>query len=146
MARKQAHTEPHPFAANLQAVDLFADLEPRELDVLANVARDYQFAAGDVVVAEGDQSGRFHLIVSGRAAASVGDKVVAEFGPGNYFGEMAMIDRQPRSATVTATEDLQTLSLASISVRPLLREHPDITIKMLEKLCARLRATDAKLH
>ena len=104
MARKQAHTEPHPFAVSLRAVDLFADLEPRELDVLANVARDYHFAAGEVVVAEGDQSGRFHLIVSGRAAASVGDKVVAEFGPGNYFGEMAMIDRQPRSATVTATD------------------------------------------
>ena len=71
---------------------------------------------------------------------------MAQFGPGNYFGEMAMIDRQPRSATVTADEDLATLSLASISVRPLLREHPDIALKMLEKLCARLRATDAKLH
>ncbi|HEY8093523.1 MAG TPA: cyclic nucleotide-binding domain-containing protein [Acidimicrobiales bacterium] len=146
MARKQAQTEPHPFAANLQAVDLFEDLEPRELDVLANVARDYHFAPGEVVVAEGDQSGRFHLIVSGQASASVGGRVVAQFGPGHYFGEMAMIDRQPRSATVTADEDLATLSLASITVRPLLREHPEIALKMLEKLCARLRATDAKLH
>jgi CRP/FNR family transcriptional regulator len=146
MARKQAQTEPHPFAANLRAVDLFEDLEPRELDVLANVARDYHFAPGEVVVAEGDQSGRFHLIVSGQASASVGGREVAQFGPGNYFGEMAMIDRQPRSATVTADEDLATLSLASISVRPLLREHPEIALKMLEKLCARLRATDAKLH
>ena len=51
---------------------------------------------------------------------------MAQFGPGHYFGEMAMIDRQPRSATVTADEELDTLSLASISVRPLLREHPDI--------------------
>jgi CRP-like cAMP-binding protein len=146
MARKQARTEPHPFAESLRAVDLFAELEPRELDVLGNVARPYHFDAGEVVVAEGDESGRFHLIASGRAAASVGDQVVAEFGPGNYFGEMAMIDRQPRSATVTATEDLETLSLASISIRPLLREHPEIAIKMLEKLCARLRATDAQLH
>ena len=146
MARKQAQTEPHPFAANLRAVDLFEDLEPRELDVLANVARDYHFAPGEVVVAEGDQSGRFHLIVSGQASASVGGREVAQFGPGNYFGEMAMIDRQPRSATVTADEDLATLSLASISVRPLLREHPEIALKVLEKLCARLRATDAKLH
>ena len=71
---------------------------------------------------------------------------MAEFGPGNYFGELAMIDRQPRSATVTAAEDLHTLSLASISIRPVLREHPEIAFKMLEKLAARLRATDAKLH
>ena len=97
MARKQAQTASHPFAADLQAVDLFEDLSPRELDVLANVARSYHFAPGEVVVAEGDQSGRFHLIVSGRAGkASVGGQVVAQFGPGNYFGEMAMIDRQPR--------------------------------------------------
>ncbi len=146
MARKQAQNEPHPFAQSLHAVDLFADLEPRELDVLANVARDYHYGPGDVVVAEGDESGRFHLIVSGRANASVGGTVVAEFGPGNYFGELAMIDRQPRSATVSAIDDLETLSLASISIRPVLREHPDIAFKMLEKLAARLRATDAKLH
>jgi CRP-like cAMP-binding protein len=113
---------------------------------LANVARDYHYDAGDVVVAEGDQSGRFHLIVSGRATVTVGDQVVAEFGPGSYFGELAMIDRQPRSATVTAAEELHTLSLASISMRPVLREHPEISFKMLEKLAARLRATDAKLH
>ena len=146
MARKQANTEQHPSAASLRAVDLFAELEPRELDVLANVARDYRFAAGDVVVAEGDQSGRFHLIVSGKARVSVGDQVLAEFGPGNYFGEMAVIDRQPRSATVTAVEDLHTLSLASITLRPVLLEHPDITLKLLEKVVARLRATDARLH
>ncbi len=114
MARKQAQNEPHPFAADLRAVDLFEDLEPRDLDVLANVARDYHYEPGDVVVAEGDQSGRFHLIVSGRATVTVGDQVVAEFGPGSYFGELAMIDRQPRSATVTAAEELHTLSLASI--------------------------------
>ena len=71
---------------------------------------------------------------------------MAEFGPGSYFGELAMIDRQPRSATVTAAEELHTLSLASISIRPVLREHPEISFKMLEKLAARLRATDAKLH
>jgi CRP/FNR family transcriptional regulator len=145
MARKQAQQQPHPYADALRAVDLFADLEPRELDLLANMARDYDFGPGEVVVAEGDESGRFHLIVSGRAVAKVGDQAVAEFGPGDYFGEMAMIDRQPRSATVTASEDLRTLSLASISIRPLLREHPEIAIKMLERLCARLRAADAKL-
>src|SRR6187200_1505044 len=120
MARKQAQNAPHPFAADLRAVDLFEDLEPRDLDVLANVARDYHYAPGDVVVAEGDQSGRFHLIVSGRATVTVGDQ--------------AMIDRQPRSATVTAAEELHTLSLASISMRPVLREHPEISFKMLEKL------------
>jgi CRP/FNR family cyclic AMP-dependent transcriptional regulator len=146
MARKQAQTDPHPLAESLRAVDLFSDLEPRELDVLANMARDYQFAPGEVVVAEGDRSGRFHLVVEGHAVTTVGDKPVAELGPGDYFGEVAMIDRQPRTATVTATDDLRTLSLASISVRPMLREHPDIALKLLEKVCARLRAADAQLH
>ncbi len=146
MARKQAHTDPHPFADNLRAVDLFSELEPRELDVLANVARDSHFSPGEVVVAEGDTSGRFHLVVSGTADITVGDQQVAEFGPGDYFGEVAMIDRQPRTATVSAHDDLRTLSLASISVRPLLREHPDIALKLLEKVCARLRAADARLR
>jgi len=145
MARKQAQNEPHPFAADLRAVDLFEDLEPRDLDVLANVARDYHYDPGDVVVAEGDQSGRFHLIVSGRATVTVGDQVVAEFGPGSYFGELAMIDRQPRSATVTAAEELHTLSLASISMRPVLREHPEISFKMLEKLATHQVETVATL-
>jgi CRP/FNR family transcriptional regulator, cyclic AMP receptor protein len=144
MARKH-QTESHPFAAELRAVDLFADLEDRELVVLASVAREYDYAPGEVVVAQGDQSGRFHLVVSGHAVTTVGGNEVATIGPGDYFGEMAVIDRQPRSATVTAKDDLTTLSLASISVRPLLREHPDMTIRLLEKLCARLRATDARL-
>src|SRR5207342_3124690 len=110
MARKQARTEPHPFAENLRAVELFSELDPRELDVLANVAREATFVPGEIVVGEGDESGRFHLVVSGRAETRVGNTVVNELGPGDYFGEMAMIDRQPRSATVLATEDLRTLS------------------------------------
>jgi len=146
MARKQAQTQQHPFAESLRAVDLFSDLDNHELGVLANVARDYHFSPGEIVVAEGDESGRFHLIVDGRATTTVGGTQVAEFGPGDYFGEVAMIDRKPRTATVTAATDLKTLSLASISVRPMLREHPEITLKLLEKVCARLRAADAQLH
>jgi len=146
MARRHASTQSHPFAENLRTVDLFSDLEPRELDVLANLARDSRFADGEIVVAEGDCSGRFHLVVDGDATVTVGDTKVAEFGPGDYFGEIAMIDRQPRTATVTANGDLRTLSLASISVRPILLEHPDIALKLLEKVCARLRAADARLH
>jgi CRP-like cAMP-binding protein len=146
MARKQARTAPHPFAESLRAVDLFSELDDRELDVLANVAREATFVPGEIVVAEGDESGRFHFVVSGSAETRVGNTKVNDLGPGEYFGEMAMIDRRPRSATVLATDDLRTLSLASISVRPLLMEHPEITLKLLEKLCARLRATDAQLH
>ena len=146
MARRNANTQTHPFAESLRTVDLFSDLEPRELDVLANLARESRFSDGDVVVAEGDSSGRFHLVVDGRAVVTVGDHQVAEFGPGDYFGEVAMIDRQPRTATVAAKGDLRTLSLASISVRPTLLEHPDIALKLLDKVCARLRAADARLH
>jgi CRP-like cAMP-binding protein len=146
MARKPARAEPHRYSESLRAVDLFSELEPRELDVLANVAREGEYAPGEVVVAEGDDSGRLHLVVSGHAETRVGNTKVGELGPGDYFGEMAVIDRQPRSATVLATDDLTTLSLASFSVRPILLEHPEIAIKMLLKLCGRLRATDAQLH
>ena len=70
MARRQAQTEPHPFAADLKAVDLFADLEARRARRPGQRRSRLPLRSGEVVVAEGDQSGRFHLIVSGQASAT----------------------------------------------------------------------------
>jgi CRP-like cAMP-binding protein len=125
MARKA-----DPVAEALGKVDLFADLSPKELSVVAGLAKPSSFAEGDRIVTEGDTSARFYLLVSG-----------------TDVGEIAVLDRGPRTATVVATSAVTTLSLASFSLRPVLKEHPDVLMKLVVKLCERLRlAQDSPLH
>jgi CRP-like cAMP-binding protein len=94
-------------------------------------------------VIDADASGRFgrlYIVVSGTADAIVGDAVVATFGPGDYFGEMSVLDGSPRSASVVATSDLETYGLAAWNMRSLLREEPDIALHVIQTLASRLRA------
>ena len=79
------------------------------------------------------------------AAAHVNGHVVNMLGPGQHFGEYAVIDREPRTASVTATNDVLAYSLASITLRPLLKEEPEITYRLLLNACERLRAMQSTL-
>ena len=78
--------------------------------------------------------------------ASVGGVDLAQYGAGDYFGEMSLLDGQPRSATVTATSPLSTMGLTSWSMRSLITENPEIAQHVIEVLVARLRATDARFN
>ena len=134
----------------LGTVGLFAGLPKRKLQQIADMCREHSFAPGDSIVTEGDLTGRFYLIVeggevSGVAALGVRGHEVATLGPGQYFGEFAVLDQAPRSATVTATTPVRAYSLASITLRPLLKEEPDITYKLLLNACQRLRALERSL-
>jgi CRP-like cAMP-binding protein len=130
--------------AALARVPLFADLSPKELSVLAGLSRPYSFAAGDDIVTEGDTSARFYLITSGEADVLLHGQAVEKVGPGDHFGEIAMLDGGPRAATVRATTPVEALSLASFSVKPVLREHPDILFKLIQQLCGRLREAEQR--
>lgn len=101
------------------------------------------FAPGDAVVREGDPATRLYLIVKGTVRveqAAVGE--VATLGEGNFFGELALLERHGRSATVTAVDDVECIAVSAWEFRSTLKEHPEIALPMLEELIARLHRTE----
>ena len=133
--------------AALKNVSLFKGLDDKTIGRIAQQTKTYRFNDGDSVIDE-DASGRFgrlYVIVAGSAAALVHGASVATFGPGDYFGEMSVLDSSPRSASIVATSELETLGLSAWNMRSLIREEPDISIHIIETLVARLRARNDAL-
>jgi CRP/FNR family cyclic AMP-dependent transcriptional regulator len=131
----------------LSRVDLFHGLTSAELKTVLGQSKEMSFRPGEVVAAEGSKAGRFYLILGGEATVDVGGRYRPSLGPGDYFGEISLIDGGPRSATVTAVTELQTLSIASFNFRALLKEQPPLAIKLLAQLCRRLRSSEqSQLH
>lgn len=139
MARKA-----NPTVELLRTVDLFGDLTTNELERIADACKRAEFRDGDNIVTQGEHSARLYIITDGTAEVRVHGKKVDEIGPGDYFGEIAVIDGQPRAATVTARSPVSALSLANFNVKVLLRTMPDIGFKMLRNACARIRALESE--
>jgi CRP/FNR family transcriptional regulator, cyclic AMP receptor protein len=139
MARKV-----NPTVELLRKVDLLDGLTTKELESVADVCRRAQFRDGADIVTQGDPSARMYIIIDGTADVFVHGAKVDAIGPGDYFGEIAVIDGQPRAATVTATSAVSALSLAHFNVKLLLRTVPDIGFKMLRKACERIRALESE--
>ena len=125
----------------LAGVKLFESLSPRELKHVLEVTKEMSFPAGKDVVVEGELGGRFYLILEGRAKVKVGGRTRQVLGVGDHFGEISLIDKGPRMATVTAETPLRALTLAPFNFTPLL-EKPAITRKLLVEMCSRFRALD----
>jgi CRP/FNR family transcriptional regulator len=132
----------------LSTVDLFAGLSRKELGAVFDMSREQSFTEGAVVAAEGAAAGRFYLILEGKASVRVHnvDRVLATLGPGAYFGEISLIDGEPRTATVTADTALRTLSIASFNFKAMLHEYPEIGRKILLEMCRRVRRLDQSLQ
>jgi CRP/FNR family cyclic AMP-dependent transcriptional regulator len=124
----------------LSGVDLFDELNETELRKVAALARSLEFPAGEVITEEGTPGGRFHVIERGTVKVVAGGRTRATLGPGDYFGELSLIDGEPRSASVIATEPLATWSIAEWNFRPLLKAQATISYKLLVKLVHRVRA------
>jgi CRP-like cAMP-binding protein len=139
MARKV-----NPTVELLRNVDLFEGLTNKEFESIADACKRAQFREGANVITQGDPSARMYIIIDGTADVFVHGAKVDTIGPGDYFGEIAVIDGQPRAATVTATSPVSALSLAHFNVKLLLRTMPDIGFKMLQKACARIRALESE--
>ena len=103
----------------LQHVRLFENVEKKELERIAQSFKERTFNAGDVIAEEGSSGIGFFVIESGTARATHGDVVIGELGPGSSFGEVALIDEGPRSATVIADTELKCWGLSSWEFRPL---------------------------
>lgn len=132
--------EMHEF---LRAVPLFAGLLPSELARVALVMNPVQVSAGDVVCAEGEPGHEFYVIASGEAAVERGGHAEAKLSTGDHFGELALLDRGPRSATVRATTDARLYVLHEQSFAAVLNEVPALAQKLLAALASRLREADS---
>ena len=128
--------------SRLAEVDLFGALSRRELKRLASGAREIRHDDGRRVIDEGASGLGFHMIIEGAATVSTSSGRDVTLGPGDYFGEMSLIDGQPRSATVTAAGRLRTICLDSSTFNSLLDEHPEAARVIMKALCARLRKAD----
>lgn len=131
----------------LSRVDLFHGLSPRDLSQIADMTKELDFAPGQTITEEGEAGGRFYVLTDGEAEVRMGDDIVNTLKAGDSFGEISLIDGQPRTATIVATSPMRTLSLSSWNFRPLLKEHPSIAEAVLLQLCRRLRQTESShLH
>jgi CRP/FNR family cyclic AMP-dependent transcriptional regulator len=128
----------------LSRVPLFSMLSGKELGKLARQAHDRTFPAGAALTSEGDTGATFGVIVEGQAEVSIDGRVVHTLGPGDYFGEMALIDHSARSADVTATTPIRCLLFVAWTFRPFAMEHPESAWALLEMMVKRVREAESR--
>jgi CRP/FNR family cyclic AMP-dependent transcriptional regulator len=118
----------------LQRVPLFSDLDRKELERIAASMKERTFSAGDTVTAEGQSGVGFFVIESGDAKVTVHGEDRRRLGPGDYFGEVALLIESARTATITAESDLKCYGLTSWEFRPLVETHGSIAWKLLQAM------------
>ena len=120
-------------AEELERVPLFSGLSQRQLKRLARGFREREVKSGTPVMREGEMSGiSFFVIVDGTATVSVGGSEVSQLGPGDHFGELALISERVRSATVTADGPMRCLVMGFWDFRRFAKQNPDVTWKLLQ--------------
>ena len=122
----------------LQRVPLFADLDRRELESIASTMKQRTFEAGQPVATEGETGVGFFVIESGEATVAVGGEERRRLGPGDYFGEIALITHGQRTATITAESELRCYGMTPWDFRPLVEGNASIAWKMLQALAKQL--------
>jgi len=125
--------------AALEQVPLLAELTKRDRQRLAQTMKEHTYAAGKKVVVEGRGGVGFFIIVEGTAAVTVGERVVRALGPGDYFGEMALLSGDERTATVTADTELRCLGLTAWNCKTFVQANPSVAWALLTTLADRLR-------
>jgi len=118
----------------LQRVPIFSDLDRKELGRIAASMKERTFGAGDKVTSEGQTGVGFFVIESGQAKVTVGGEDRRRLGPGDYFGEVALLNESARTATITAESDLKCYGLTSWEFRPLVETHSSIAWKLLQAM------------
>jgi CRP-like cAMP-binding protein len=132
-----------PSVELLQKIPLFAGLKPKEVQQLSNSFKERVFEPGETVAAEGEAVNRFFVIESGEAVVDVGGEERGRLGPGDYFGDIAMIDLGSRTATITAEGELRCYSLTFWDFRPLVESDARIAWPLLQAMAKRLREAEA---
>lgn len=135
----------------LKGVPIFAHLQFKELLAIASISREEAFDPGDVIIRQGERGYTMYLIISGRvrilsrAEGDTEEVQLAALKENDYFGEMALFDDSPRSATAVAEGRVTALKIDKREFRDMLREYPGVSIMMCEEFCRRLRRTIEKV-
>jgi CRP-like cAMP-binding protein len=122
----------------LASVPLTAGLEDRVRNRLAVIGRVRAYPSGTTIVEEGASATALYIVVSGRARIVRGGETIGEVVHGDFFGELALIEEHPRSATVIAVEDTECLLFPAWEFTALLAEHPELAVPIMRALIARL--------
>jgi CRP/FNR family cyclic AMP-dependent transcriptional regulator len=131
----------------LAGCPLFKGIDAQGLAMLASLATPVDFPAGHVIARQGEIGTGFFVIVSGEVRVVRDGVVVARLGPGEFFGELSVLDRMPRNATVAAEVETSCLALASWDFEKVLLEEPALTLAILRGVATRLRAvTESTRH
>ena len=128
----------------LRGVQLFAELDDRFLQSLASEFMPRTYAAGDTLAEEGESGRTLIVIDSGSVTVTVHGEEVGKLGAGDAFGEMSLIDRSARSATVKADTEVRGYQLPVWSFRPLIESHPEVAWSLMEALAQRVRAAEGR--
>ncbi len=131
-----------PSVEFLQRVPLFAELPPRELEQLSGSFKEHTFAEGETATGEGESGSRFWVIESGQAEVTVHGEVRGRLGPGDYFGDVAIIDQGERSASIEAKSELKCHGMTFWDFRPLIESDPRVAWPLLQTMAKRLRAAE----
>jgi CRP/FNR family transcriptional regulator len=123
----------------LRKVPLFADLDKKELEQIASSMRQRRFRSGDTVTQEGAGGVGFFVVEDGQADVTIGGEVRGSIGPGDYFGEIALINESPRTATITARTDLLCYGMTPWDFRPLVESNSTIAWKLLTAMAEKMR-------
>jgi CRP/FNR family cyclic AMP-dependent transcriptional regulator len=123
----------------LEKNPLWAGLDRKDLKAIVKVAEECKFETGDIVLGRGEGGVGFYLIRDGSVEIKSDGKILAKLGPGQFFGEMAILDNQPRSADVVAAEPSRCLIVSEWSFKALISENPKIALNMLQEFARRLR-------
>ncbi len=134
----------------LKRVPLFENLNLDQLDAVLRLAGDASFLPGEVIVREGEPGGELYLLLEGSAQAwldhgGANPRLLSTMEAGSYFGEMAILDDEPRSATVVAREPARLLTLDGDSLKALVLQMPEIAFELLRVMTARVRASERRL-
>ena len=134
----------------IKAVPFFTQLSDRELDVIRAVASEKTYQKNAVVLTEGEMGDSLYMIQSGKVKVFIGDEdgreiILKILGPGAFFGEMSMIDKQPRSASVTTIESSVFQVLTHVMFEKCVEQEPRIANMVMQILAQRVREADRKI-
>ena len=127
--------EPYDF---LRGIDLFSDVSDKDLKVIATSMKRRAYAPGDTIVSEGEGGVGFFFVESGDVAVTKDGQRLVTLGNGDHFGEIALLAGADRTATVSAETEVVCWGMPAWSFRPLVREQPSVTVKLLERMARQL--------
>lgn len=134
----------------LARVDLFSSLDKKEIQALSRSCQERKYSAGSTLIKQGDSGVGLYVIINGHVKTTLAknpdraEEDLGTYGPGSVLGEMTLLDDLPRSATVTAVDDVTALLLPVWEFRTTVRSHPEIGLKLLGTLSRRLRKVENK--